>query len=524
MNNNCIGSIGGIPITRSQNFNPFSNLLDMIQCYYEMAQRNNLEELDCFIDAEYSAYRDSFSNLQNTEELQNTIIRNTGNWICGHPDNAWLNFDETRMEQLLDNEFFQEYRLQAKKFNHKYAFLELYTYSKLQCLAVTQLPLKRSNMVWYFLCRQDMIASMMSCGFFTSLAGIYQKWGWRWFTCTIKETDHMDPVLYIWADCALRACKHVHNISKDVLKKDLLDLYSEFLILLARSNSLQQNEQYVSFLNKEIQCFDDDEIDSLKNQIQETKHQNFKLMKDKKTIERSYAVLKQEIKKLQQDQGRTDDEKAKGIIDRIYAALPENKNQTISEINVSKVWDKLSPLTQKNVETALDLYQFCQRADYASFLLISCIETEMKCNFFAPFKESSLFHSIEVDFCNNKRYKQVHNALYKTGIYPTMGTIPFVGRSVNSPKAIAASEVIAKFAEFLGDEKEAFCKICRAIDTYRMGLNNLSILRIRNGVAHGDPEVEEECDQQCFKDIKHFLYDPPLQIMISILLHSKKNK
>lgn len=515
--------IGKIPITQERYFNPFSNLLDMIQYYYDMAQRNNIEELDCFIDAEYSAYRDSFPKLQHTEELQNTIIKKTAEWMIGHPDNDWLNFDETRMDQLLDNAFFQEYRFQERKFYHKYAFLELYTYSKLQSLAVTQIPQIRSVMAWYFLCYNDMIESIMSFGFFTPLADIYQKWGWRWFTYTIKE-DHLDSVLYIWAAYASRACKHVHNIPKNTLKKDLMDIYSEFLILLTRSDSLQQNEQYLSFLKKEIQCFDDDEIGSLKNQIQKTEHQNFKLMQDKKTIERSYAVLKQEIKKLQNDQYRTDDEKAKGIIERIYAALPENKDQAINEVNISKVWDKLSPLTQKNIETALNLYQSRQRADLASFLLISCIETEMKGNFFAPFKESSLYRSIQVNFCNNKRYKQVHNALYKKGIYPTMGAIPFVGRAVNSPKAIANSEVIAKFAEFLSDEKEAFCKICRAIDTYRIGLNKLSILNIRNGVAHGDPVVEEKCNQQCFKDIKHFLYDPPLQIMISILLHSKNEK
>lgn len=521
MDNNVVN---GIPITKSKYFNPFSNLLDMIQSLFEMAQRNNIEELDCFIDAEFSTYRDSFSNLQHTEEFQNTIIDKTGDWILGHPDNDWLNFDEAGMDQLLDNAFFKEYRLRARKFYNKYAFLELYTYSKLVGLVVTQLPQSRSEMAWYFFCYHDMIQSMMAFGFFTPLADIYQKFGWRWFTHAIKEDDHMDPVLYVWADYAINACKYVHNIPQEALKKDLMDIYSEFLILLARSDSLHQNEKYVSFLKKEIQCFDNDEINSLKNQIQESKHQNYKLLRDKKTIKRSYEVLKQEIKRLQKDQYRTDDEKAKGIIDRIYAALPKNKEQEINEVNVLKVWDKLSPLTQKNIETALNLYQSEQRADLASFLLISCIETKMKCNFFAPFKESSLYRSIQVDFCENKRYKQVHNALYKPGIYPTMGAIPFVGRAVNTPKAIAASEVIAKFAVFLNNEKEAFCNICRAIDSYRTGLNKLSILHIRNGVAHGDPAIEEHCDQQCFTDIEHFLYDPPLQIMLSILLHSKKKK
>lgn len=515
--------LNNIPISKVKYFNPFSTLLDMVQFYYGVAERNNLEELDCFIDAEYSRFGNSFPNLKDTEHIQNTIIKKTSDWLLGQTNHEWMNFDVKELNNLLDKPFFHEYRMRAKRFPSKYAFLELYTYCKLQSIAVSKLPRIRSEMVWYFFCYQDMIEYVLHCGFFTSISDIYKKWGWKWFIHTNEEEKCTDPFLYQWACYAIISCKKIHSIPINCLKKDLTDIYSELLILLVRSNSLKENSGYISFIKQEIQDFDNDEINSLKNQIKVAKHQNLKLLQDKKTIEKSYTILTQELKKIQKDSYRTDDEKVKGMLERIYLALYKNDDWRMDENNISKIWDRLSPLTQKNIKLAMDLFQLFKRADMASFLLISCLEIELNHNFFMPFKKSSSYQSIKDFKCNNKRYEIVHESLCKKDIYPTMGTIPFVGRAVDSPKANSASEIIKRFTDFLGKEKDSFCKICKEIDTYRIGLNQFSIINIRNGVAHGDVDIEQQCDQRCFTDIKNFLYNPPLQIMILIILHSKKS-
>jgi hypothetical protein len=67
--------------------------------------------------------------------------------------------------------------------------------------------------------------------------------------------------------------------------------------------------------------------------------------------------------------------------------------------------------------------------------------------------------------------------------------IPFIGRAVRSYQGIESSMVIAKFTEFLAEEKDAFCNICHDIDQYRVGLDDkFSLIDIRNGVAHGNME------------------------------------
>ena len=102
--------LNNIPISKVKYFNPFSTLLDMVQFYYGVAERNNLEELDCFIDAEYSRFGNSFPNLKDTEHIQNTIIKKTSDWLLGQTNHEWMNFDVKELNNLLDKPFFHEYR------------------------------------------------------------------------------------------------------------------------------------------------------------------------------------------------------------------------------------------------------------------------------------------------------------------------------------------------------------------------------------------------------------------------------
>mgnify|MGYP003085230364 CR=1 FL=1 len=523
----------------------FSNLYEFLRYLCGIAERNDLHELDCFIDKDYSPYEEEFPEMYGAETLGRYVID-----FIGKPPEGWFNFEKQKLIELLNRPFFDDYFLawsrlsgfekeQVKDFSKIRGLLPevwithflndgsammfkmiLYTFTKVQSIAVSRLPKLRSEMVWYFLCYQDLIEDVMFSRFYESIATIYKRWGRQWFC---HDNVNFDPVLYKWACYAIAACKYTNAIEKDQLKKDLSDLYSEFLILSVRSDSLEKNKQYLNYIQNEINHFDDLEIKSLKNEMKDLQHRQLELLDDKETLEKSYAMLSKEMAALQKDSTRTDDEKAKGILDRLYAAFPEKDPDLDAIKNISEIWDRLAERTRKDIKMALDIFTTFQRVDISSFLLISSIERELNRNYFVPFKESQFYREISNTTCLKEKYQKTHEALYKTKPHPSMGSIPFIGRAVSSPKAADSSMVIAKFTEFLAEEKEPFCKICSAIDKYRVGLDDkFSLIKIRNGIAHGDAEIGEQCDANCFSEIKSFICDPPLQIMMLIIVHSKR--
>ena len=54
--------------------NPFQNLLEMITFYHGIAERNNLDELDAFLDNEFSKNKDKYPKLVNAEDINDFII------------------------------------------------------------------------------------------------------------------------------------------------------------------------------------------------------------------------------------------------------------------------------------------------------------------------------------------------------------------------------------------------------------------------------------------------------------------
>ena len=118
-----------------------------------------------------------------------------------------------------------------------------------------------------------------------------------------------------------------------------------------------------------------------------------------------------------------------------------------------------------------------------------------------------------------------HNCLIKKGNeYPTIGSIPFIGRCVENKDAMESSRLLKRFADFLVEEKDEFCAICKNIDSYTIGSKNLKLINIRNGIAHGDSELAKIIDKQCYKDITTMLYEPPVRILFEIIENSKKGE
>ena len=87
---------------------------------------------------------------------------------------------------------------------------------------------------------------------------------------------------------------------------------------------------------------------------------------------------------------------------------------------------------------------------------------------------------------------------------------------------LRVSFTLKAFSEFLGEKQDIFIKICSDIDKYKIGKDGISIINIRNGIAHGDPEITENCDESCYKEVIRLVYEPPIKILFSIIINSMR--
>ena len=100
--------------------NPFRNLLEMITFYHGVAERNNPDELDAFLDNEFSKNRDKYPKLVNVEDMNGFIIHSVLDSLSEDnsqtKNEAWMDFDVDALEKVLRNPFFEEYN---KKIIHR---------------------------------------------------------------------------------------------------------------------------------------------------------------------------------------------------------------------------------------------------------------------------------------------------------------------------------------------------------------------------------------------------------------------
>ena len=548
----------GEPIVK---LNPFQNLLEMITFYYGVAERNDPDELDAFLDNEFSKSKDKYPKLVNAEDIDDFIIQSIADSLFKNNSQSnnetWMDFDVEKMEEILRNKFFEEYNSKiihrkdspklgkflykkdglpvyewagdytpdlrgVRSFPRDYGLLELYTYTKLQAQAACALSDDRTNMMWYLWCYHDVIEQLYEFRFYDCVGTVYQKYGKEWFAHSKVRGTDFEPILFKWAAYAIHAAHHSETVEARKLKHDLVDLMSEFVLSTAMVEKMPFKEEVVMWLKNAIVHFDDDHEALLQNQIAGFVHQNYQLKKDYETLQKNYETLRGQIEDMQEDHTRTDDEKIDAILKRIYTFMPEDISFDQDAYRLADIWERFSPATQKDIRTSLALYEKMKTPDLAALVFVSSLEREMKRNFFEPFKESAAFKKIKNKFCPNKNLLDVHRALAEIDRHPTLGNIPFIKKAILSQQSKRNSAVVAAFAQFLGKDREDFCSICDAIEKYRLGTKKYTVVKLRNGLAHGDEAVKEGCDERCYHDLMKMFYEPPIQIMFSIIAHSKK--
>ena len=146
------------------------------------------------------------------------------------------------------------------------------------------------------------------------------------------------------------------------------------------------------------------------------------------------------------------------------------------------------------------------------------LEQEFKSHFIQQFIDvyGSEFSEMR---CLQKQYQRTHDILTGKSHF-TLGTVYFLGKSINSRQARASSEALQMYFEFLGENKGEFITICSLISTER--INGVSLSRLRNGLAHGDADIISNVNESAFCNLHSYLFTPPQQVLKRILLNSMK--
>ena len=494
--------------------NPFSNLLEMVEEYFNVQQYNDLDALKKFV--EYGN-NDNNSNCDMYDMFffVTTMYLNSLNPA---DDDDWVRIDKDKLEYLLKESFFDEYHRTESYLKRicqrEYPMLDVYAFAKLQSIAVTSLPKDLTwgvNAIWTF---EDFICEIFNLGWYDIIANVYKAQGIHWFVDNGKN----DSILYKWACYAALACSKSNLIDYVKLKQDICDIFKELLIALTIRNSLNQNKDIIDYVQKCLINFNNEDIDCLKNKILTIEKENKQLIDENQQLNEGMSLLREQISELQNDNQRSNCDRFECIAQKLYCLSPQTPDFSKKVENFKKIWEKLSEGTRKDIKVSIAMFETFQSYDLALFPMIRSLEYEFDRNFFTPFHSSQSYKNIQCFICNNKKYEKTHSALIKKGnSHPTLGNIPFIGKAMNDIKAQEDSDVIKAFRQFLGKNCKSFVSICKLLDNYTFGIQRYKLVDIRNGIAHGDNNITVNIDKKCYEEISRLLYEPPIQILFELI-------
>lgn len=525
--------IDGIPIMKEKYNNPFDNLYQMVYYCFSLSDLHDTNALMVLANFPDNIATGTYPLLSAFDvNTRNTFLaKQYFNSLEVSADDSWMDFDEKKLLSLLQDPFFQEYNATIRntivnnKKIRKYPFLEIYTLLKLESIAICNLPCNRTADFWYEWCYLDHIDNYLwRFKWFGIISDVYAIRGKNWFYDTNKfyPTLGFDPCMFKWACYGIFSCKKADKLSSDLLKKDLIDLYSELLIQSARCDAIDKNSDYLEFIQDKINNYDTENLKKLNEEVKLLKHRNQQLQNNNKILKNTQSILMKEIHKLVSDPSRTEDEKADAIAKKIYAMMPDEVfDNNKSSYNFSDIWDRFSSETRADINRSIRFFTEMDSIDIALFLMIRNVEREMAHHFFEPYQSSNIFNKVKGTLCTKKKYLKTHEALSNNMNHPTMGNIPFIGRALQETAALEASPVINAFSKFLKNSRIPFCEICKSIDTYRVGVNKNKIVEIRNIFAHGNDDKNNTYDKSSYMDVSKFLYEPPIRILFRIIIYSK---
>ena len=180
------------------------------------------------------------------------------------------------------------------------------------------------------------------------------------------------------------------------------------------------------------------------------------------------------------------------------------------------LWKRMSFESRKNIKMVERIH--LKSSLYTLMHYFVTLEQEFQNHFIQPFLDAYISEAPQMQ-CLQAKYQLTHEILVGKEHF-TLGAVFFLGKFVNSGKARSSSEALQMFFDFLNEKRDEFITICSLISDEQ--INGIPLSKLRNGLAHGDPDVISKIDVSTFSNLHSYLFDPPQQVLKRILLNSKR--
>lgn len=306
-----------------------------------------------------------------------------------------------------------------------------------------------------------------------------------------------------------------YSISENISRK-----YVKILTTLFESPELIKDED-ISYLKGMCnRCIKKDQWDWYTT-FQYLGYPSFKILRN--YVDDS-KIIRDEIRTKNYQNLESFKEKYSYLLNSMLFHLRAQSNQGDDLTNKSPItqlnetyWQKLSPDSQENIR----LLKQISNTNSAYFLMhfFVTLEQEFFNNFVSPFIDYQR-NTLQIPAIYHGSYFRTHNILTGDSHF-SLGSIFFLGNSVTNNGALNQSQAIREFSNFLGSRKSIFQNLCNEISS--ASIKGLSLSKLRNGIAHGNPETLAEIDQEIYNNLFNILFLSPSHLIIKILDNSLKN-
>ncbi len=227
--------------------NPFKNLLEFEKYLFNLTDEDNIGELSYFLMSNNET--DGQKKIVSSKPLYQNIVKDTFyQTLDSNLSDEWLIFNQEELDELLENDFFDNYKLfkESSHYPRIYPMLEIYTFAKLQSIAVTKLPSEMTHDMQDIWTLDNFVLTLYDLKFYDIIADVYKALGMHWF---INQGNN-SAIMYKWACHAIDACNISNNLSKEKLKQDLDSLYSEMIISFTVNDTLKENKDILDFVRR----------------------------------------------------------------------------------------------------------------------------------------------------------------------------------------------------------------------------------------------------------------------------------
>ncbi len=529
----------------------YESLYDCVNYFYLKSKDKNIELLESLLDKNLEVeYYQRFSReyLLEVMEIPSPFYYLTETNVDHYYN--WMYKDSEKLFKLLEDDFFKEYldneeiyvemyrdfyRFQESSIYYKnvetfnfydskyydkviyiftFSHLILYTIMKAQSYALVLLDEEDTLTIERFWLPKENLDDAFDFNWNHLIKYVFDGKGIKWFINKGKQWKEY----YLWAFQAIGAIVKTQYDHKK-LKEDMMLLYSEMLITLTAAGLLENNYKggTKDLLKQSEYGYDEGTFELLKDTVENKISMLNELKYEDDYLKEAVKMLKLKIQDYQKELTPTVDTKIEHMLFLLNSVAPKDLENN-SKIDGS-LWNSFSEASKRDILLSLFIANNVMAYDLALLPIFRTIEREIWINYFSPYYNSQEYKdSIKAFFGDDDVFIVIESLVKQKNKIRTLENINNIGKALQD-KPQEENNFINSFSRFLGDEIDNFINLSNLIETYQIGNNNLKILNIIKGIAHGGSVIKDITLKE-YEEVFNIMYEAPNEIFSLIF---KKN-